>query len=61
VRVGFEERGGAVVDRAMVVWALKVERIGAGEANFDEALAALHGVQTGANEIAVEENIAGSC
>src|ERR1700674_3266113 len=61
VRVGFEERGGAVVHGAQGGLGVEVERVGAGEADFDEALAALHRVQTGADEIAVEENVAGSC
>ena len=61
VRVGFEERGGTVVHDAQGGLSVEVERVGTGEADFDEALAALHGVQTGADEIAVEENVAGSC
>src|SRR5882724_2051518 len=60
VGVGFEERGGAVVHGAQGSLSVEVEGVGAGKANFDEALAALHSVQAGADEIAVEENVAGS-
>ena len=38
----------------------QVEGVIAGETHFHEPLAAFHGIQTGADEIAVEENIAGS-
>src|SRR6266850_3472577 len=61
VRIGLEEGGGAVVHGAQGGLGVEVERVGAGEADFDEALAALHGVQASADEIAVEENVAGSC
>src|SRR5882724_680864 len=61
VRIGLEEGGGAVVHGAQGGLGVEVEGIGTGEADFDETLAALHGVQTGADEIAVEENVAGSC
>src|SRR6267142_1256941 len=60
VRVGFEERGGAVVHSAQGGLSIEIEGIGAGEADFDKAFAALHSVETGANEIAVEEDVAGS-
>src|SRR6266404_148116 len=39
---------------------VEIEVGGAGEADFDKALAALHRVEAGTNEIAVEEDVAGS-
>ena len=59
VRVWFEERFGAIVHSAGRCLRIQIERIGAGKAHFHQATAALHGVNTGANEIPVEENVAG--
>src|SRR5260370_21802599 len=49
--------GGLIVDRADGGLRLEVKGIITREANFDEALAALHGIEAGADEIAVKENI----
>src|SRR6267154_4460219 len=59
VRVWFEERFGAIVHSAGRRLRIQIERVGAGKAHFHQATAALHGVNTGANEIPVEENVAG--
>src|SRR5713226_6135311 len=53
-------RGRLIVDRADGGLRLEVKGIVAREANFDEALAALHGIETGADEIPVKENISRS-
>ncbi len=39
---------------------VEIEGIVAGEADFDEAFAALHGIDASADEIAIIENVAGS-
>ena len=59
VGVGFEERFGAIVHSAGRRLRIQIERVGAGKAHFHQATAALHGVNTGVNEIPVEENVAG--
>src|ERR1700757_297864 len=59
VRVGFKEGFGAIVHGAGGGLRIEIEGISAGEANFHQAAAALHGVNTGANKITVKENVAG--
>lgn len=59
MRIGLEEGFGAIVDRAGGGLSVQVEGVVAGKANFDEAPAALHGVQAGADEVAIKEDIAG--
>src|SRR5215467_9063010 len=59
VRVGLQKGFGAVVDVAGRSLCVQVERIGAGEADFHQAAAAAHAVDSGADEIAVEEDVAG--
>src|SRR5260370_41842534 len=58
--IGPKLRGGLIADGAHVCFCLEVKGIVAREANFDEAPAALHGVEPGADEIAVKENISRS-
>src|SRR5262245_33379532 len=60
VRIGLEERFGAVVHGAQIRLGIQVERICAREADFYDAFAALHGVEAGAEEVAVIKNVAGS-
>src|SRR5258708_2644182 len=60
VGIGCQVRGGLIVEGADGGLRLQVKGIVAREANFDETLAALHGIETGANEIAVKEDISRS-
>jgi hypothetical protein len=59
VRIGLEIGGGLVINGAESGLRVEVEGIVAREANLDEAFAALHGVEAGADKVTVEENIAG--
>src|ERR1700748_2351880 len=56
MRVGLEKRFSLIVDRAGGRLRVEVEGVVAGEVDFDGALAAAHGVQARADEIAVEKN-----
>src|ERR1700732_4996790 len=60
VRVGLQVGLRLVVHRARGGLRLQIEGIISGKVDFDSALAASHGVDSGADEIAVEKNIAGS-
>src|SRR5712664_4263051 len=60
VGIRLEVRGCLIVDRAHGGLRFEVKGIVTREANFDEALAALHGIEASADEIAVKENIPGS-
>ena len=59
VGVGLEISGGAIVHGAQGSLCFQVKGIVAGETDFDEALAALHGIEAGTDKIAVEENVSG--
>ncbi len=58
--IGLQVRGRLIVDGAHGGLRLQVKGIVAREANFDETLAALHGIEAGADEIAVKEDISRS-
>jgi len=60
VCIRFEKGFGAIVHSAEICLGIEVERIRAGEADFDDALAALHRVDAGAEEISVIQDVAGS-
>ena len=57
VGIRSQESGGLIVHGAHGGLGFQIEGIVAGEADFDEAFAAFHGVEAGADEIAIEENI----
>src|SRR5207253_8543845 len=59
VGIRLEKSRGLIVYRARRGLRLEIERIIAREAHFHQALATLHGVKPGADEVAVEEDIAG--
>src|SRR3974377_2105075 len=59
MRIGFEESGSLIFDRASAGFRLEVEGVVAGEADFDQAFAAVHLIKTGMNEVAVVENVSG--
>ena len=59
VSVGLQEIRGLIVDGAAIGLRIQVEGVCAGEANFHEAAAAVHGVQAGADEVAVIKDVAG--
>ena len=61
MRIGLEESRGLIVHCAEAGFRLEVEGIVAGEADFDSALAALHGVKAGAYEISIKKNISRRC
>src|SRR6202521_4325930 len=52
--------GCLIVDRAEGSLRLQIKGIVARKANFDEALAALHGIEAGADKIPIKENISRS-
>ena len=58
VRIGLEESFGLIVDGAGGGLRVEIEGVVAGEVDFDGALAAAHGVEAGADEVAVEKNVA---
>src|SRR5207248_3522306 len=58
VGIGLQESFGAVVHGAGRCLRVQVKGIRSREAHFHQAAAALHGVNAGANKIAVEENVA---
>jgi len=60
VCIRFEKGFGAIVHSAEICLGVEVERIRAGEADFDDALAALHRIDAGAKEISVVQDVAGS-
>src|SRR6267154_6417131 len=57
VGIRLEIRRCPIVDCARGSLRLQVKGIVAREANFDQALAALHGIEAGANKIPVKKNI----
>src|SRR5271155_2507857 len=56
--IWLQKRGGLIIHCAGRGLRLQVEGIVAGEAHFHESSTALHGVETGADEFPVEENVA---
>lgn len=59
VRVRLEEGRSLIIDDAGGGLSLEVKGIVARKAHFDEAFAALHGIQAGTDEISIEENVSG--
>src|SRR5215831_1950032 len=59
VRIRLEKVFGAVVHVPGGGLRVQVERIGTCKANFHQATSALHAVNAGADEIAVEKNVSG--
>jgi hypothetical protein len=59
VRVRLQIRFRLIVDRTRGGLRVKIERIVSGEVDLDGALAALHGVDAGADEVPVKKDIAG--
>src|SRR5712691_3228439 len=57
MRIRFEVGRSPIVDRAHSGLRLQIKGIVTREADLDEALATLHGIEAGADEVAVEENI----
>src|ERR1700676_683832 len=60
VRVGLQVRFRLVVHRSGSGLRVQIEGIVSGKVHFDSALSSPHGVDSGADEVAVEKNIAGS-
>src|SRR5271163_958610 len=60
VGIGLEEIGGTVVDGTGGGLRVEVEGVTSGEADFHDTFAALHGVDAGADKIAVKKNVSGS-
>src|SRR5256885_12183774 len=57
VGVGLEKRGCLIVHGAHGGLRFQVEGVIAGETHFHKALAALHGIQSGADEISIEKDV----
>src|SRR6266849_3961912 len=60
MRIRFEVCRSSIVDRTHGGLRLQVKGIVARKADLDEALAALHGIEAGAHEVAVKEDISRS-
>src|SRR5262249_7824615 len=59
VRIGLEVCFGLIVDRTGSGLRVEIERIVAGKVHLHGAFATAHGVDAGADEVSVEQNIAG--
>src|SRR5690242_4437897 len=55
--IGLEKGFGAIIHAAGGGLRVEIERIVAGEAHLDESPAALHGVEAGADKVAINQNI----
>src|SRR5580704_14122434 len=57
VGIRLQKGNSLIIDDAGGRLRLQVKRIGTGEAHFHQASAALHGIETGADEVSIEKNI----
>src|SRR5215471_17050236 len=60
VSIRLEKVGSLVIHRTQIRVSVQVKGIVAGEADFNQASSALHGVNAGADKVAVIEDVAGS-